>query len=305
MLAIDPDPDPDPGPRRGCLDAWFYICLNVRWTSCKLCGTVPNAFRGSVMPSKLIGLIRVSTGKQGESGLGLEAQQSAIEAYRKQLDGVLNRTYKEIESGTHGSIVDRPQLRAAVAHARRSGATLVIAKIDRLVRSTVISAYLKSSGVRFIACDNPYANELTIDILVAVAADEARRISTRTKEALAAYKVHARVSKRIKLMYPNGVPRAVVKATAGKLGAHLPQCRDNLTPEGRLKGLERSARVRRAKAIEAYADLSEYMQELRENGFTLSAIAGKLNQDGHTTRRGKPCNPVQVMRVLDRLEPRR
>ena len=164
------------------------------------------------------------------------------------------KTYKEIESGTHDSIEDRPQLRAAVAHARRSGATLVIAKIDRLVRSTVIGSYLKTSGVKFIACDNPYANELTIDILVAVAADEARRISTRTKESLAAYKREGRISKRIKLMYPDGVPAAIALETAGKLGASLPQCR-NLTPEARVKGLDRSAKVRRARAVEAYSDL--------------------------------------------------
>jgi DNA invertase Pin-like site-specific DNA recombinase len=174
------------------------------------------------MPTKLIGLIRVSTGKQGESGLGVGAQEAAIEEHRKRNDGILIKTYKEIESGTHDSIEDRPKLRAAVAHARRSGATLVIAKIDRLVRSTVIGAYLKTSGVKFVACDNPYANELTIDILVAVAADEARRISTRTREALAAYKTHGRVSKRIKLMYPDGVPAAIVEATAGKFGASLP-----------------------------------------------------------------------------------
>jgi DNA invertase Pin-like site-specific DNA recombinase len=168
------------------------------------------------------------------------------------------------------------------------------------VRSTVIGAYLKTSGVRFVACDNPYANELTIDILVAVAADEARRISTRTKEALAAYKIHGRVSKRIKLMYPHGVPVAIAEATAGKLGASLPQCR-NLTPEGRNKGLARSANIRRAKAVEAYADLAEYMQELRSEGLTHLAIAEKLNEDGHTTRRGRPWNPTQVMRVLGRL----
>jgi DNA invertase Pin-like site-specific DNA recombinase len=254
------------------------------------------------MPTKLIGLIRVSTGKQGESGLGLEAQESAIEDYRKLHDGILIRTYKEIESGTHDSIEDRPELRASVAHARRSGATLVIAKIDRLVRSTVIGAYLKTSGVKFVACDNPYVNELTIDILVAVAADEARRISTRTREALAAYKSNGRVSKRIKLMYPHGVPAAIVKETAGKLGASLPQCR-NLTAEGRAKGVARSAKVRRQKAIDAYSDIAEYMQHLQGCLLTYAAIAEHLNGDGHTTRRGKPWNAVQVMRVLKRTGP--
>jgi DNA invertase Pin-like site-specific DNA recombinase len=163
----------------------------------------------------------------------------------------------------------------------------------------VIGSYLKTSGIKFIACDNPHANELTIDILVAVAADEARRISTRTKESLAAYKRDLRVSKRIKLMYPDGVPAAIVAATAGKLGASLPQCR-NLTPEGRVKGLDRSAKVRRAKAVEAYSDLAEYMQGLRGQGLTLLAIAEMLEEDGHTTRRGKPWNAVQVKRVLNR-----
>src|SRR4051812_49917714 len=99
-------------------------------------GPVP----GKSTAVKLIGLVRVSTGKQGESGLGLEAQESAIEAYRRQVGGAVIKTYREVESGTHDSIEDRPQLRAAAAHARRSGATLVIAKIDRLVRSTVIAA---------------------------------------------------------------------------------------------------------------------------------------------------------------------
>jgi DNA invertase Pin-like site-specific DNA recombinase len=251
---------------------------------------------------KLIGLIRVSTPRQGESGLGLEAQKFAIETYRRQVNGVLIKTYVEIESGTHDNIEDRPQFRAAVAHARRSGAVLVIAKMDRLVRSVVIGSYLKTSCIKFVACDNPYANELTIDILVAVAANEARQISTRTKEALATYKRENRISKRTTEFYRlqgRDVPASVVKATAGKLGGSLPQCR-NLTPEGRVRGVARSAKVRTARAVEAYADLSEYMQELRSQGLTLLAIAEKLDEDGHTTRTGRAWNAVQVMRILNR-----
>jgi DNA invertase Pin-like site-specific DNA recombinase len=253
------------------------------------------------MGNKLVGLVRVSTDRQGESGLGLGAQEAAIEAYREATGGTLLKTYVEVESGMHDDIESRPQLRAAVAHARRAGAVLTIAKIDRMVRSTVVMAYLKTSKVRFVACDNPYANELTIDILVAVAADEGRRISTRTRDALRAYKATGRVSRRIRAMYPDGVPSEVVAATAGKLGASLPQCR-NLTPEARAKGVSRSVAARKAQAIDAYADLTPFIRELHDSGLTLRAIAARLDAEGHTTRRGKPWSPTQVSRVLERFD---
>lgn len=249
------------------------------------------------MENKLVGLVRVSTDRQGESGLGLEAQESAIEGYRRSIGGVLLKTYVEVESGMHDDVESRPQLRAAVAHARRAGAVLTIAKIDRMVRSTVVMAYLKTSRVRFVACDNPFANELTIDILVAVAADEGRRISVRTKEALRAYKAAGRISKRIKLLYPDGVPAEVVASTAGKLGASLPQCR-NLTPEGRAGGVVASAAKRKAAAVDAVADLAPLVLELRVAGRTLQQIADQFNEDGHTTRLGKQWSPTQVLRVL-------
>jgi DNA invertase Pin-like site-specific DNA recombinase len=247
--------------------------------------------------ARLVGLVRVSTDRQGESGLGLEAQHAAIEAHRASTGGELLRTYTEIESGTHDDVMSRSELLRAVAHARRAGATLVIAKIDRLVRSTVVMAYLKASKVKFVACDNPHANELTIDILVAVAADEGRRISLRTREALKAYRAGGRVSRRIRLLHPEGVPAEVAEATAGKLGAELPQCR-NLTAAGRAKGVARSAAVRAGRAAEATADLAPWMAELRSEGRSLRAIADALNLEGHTTRRGRPWNKVQVRRVL-------
>ncbi len=86
------------------------------------------------MAPKLIGLVRVSTDKQGESGLGLEAQHAAIEAYRSMVGGEIIRTYIEVESGMHDDVNGRPQLRAAAGHAAFARARLVIAKIDRLVR---------------------------------------------------------------------------------------------------------------------------------------------------------------------------
>jgi DNA invertase Pin-like site-specific DNA recombinase len=253
----------------------------------------------SEKPKPLVGLIRVSTNTQGESGLGLEAQTTDIETYRRGCQGALLKTYREIESGMHADIDSRPQLKAAVAHAKRAGATLVIAKIDRLVRSTAVMEFIKASKVKFAACDNPYANELTIDILVAVAANEGRQISQRTKDALKAYKEGGRISKRTKLLYPNGVPADVVEATAGKLGGSLPQCR-TLTEATRARGIARSLAKRMALAITEYADVLPLMRELRTEGLSLHAIAERLNADGQSTRRQKSWSATQVKRVLDR-----
>lgn len=249
---------------------------------------------------KLIGLVRVSTDKQGDSGLGLEAQESAIDAYRRMVGGDLIKTYVEVESGMHDDVDGRPQLRAAAAHANYARARLVIAKIDRLVRSIPVMAYLKQQRVQFVACDNPHANELTIDILVAVAADEGRRISQRTRDALAAYKAGRRVSKRVRALHPDGVPAEVVEALGGKLGASLPQCR-NLDDAARKKGAQAAATARRKQARDAYAHLIPTMLELRAAGRSLGQIAEDLNDQGHKTRREKRWSKTQVRRVLDRV----
>ena len=100
------------------------------------------------MPEPLVGLTRVSTGKQELSGLGLEGQRAAIEAYRSRVGGRLIKEFKEIESGTHQDVSGRPVLVSAVRYALRNNATLVIAKIDRLVRSKRCFAYLKESHIK-------------------------------------------------------------------------------------------------------------------------------------------------------------
>ena len=221
----------------------------------------------------IIGYLRVSTKGQGESGLGMEAQKAAIEGYARQMGVSVLACYTEVESG---KLADRPQLAKALAHARRAKATLVVAKLDRLARNVAFLSALMDSTVPFVACDNPHANRLTLHILAAVAEAEAKATSDRTKAALAAY-----------------------KARGGKLGGSLPQCR-NLTPEAVAKGRQESAKARAKAAVEAYADLQPVLTELRGKGLSLKAIAGELNGQGHTTRRGKPWNAVQVMRVLDR-----
>jgi DNA invertase Pin-like site-specific DNA recombinase len=221
----------------------------------------------------IIGYLRVSTKGQGESGLGMEAQRASIEGYARQAGLQVTAFYTEVESG---KLAARPELLKALAHARRSKARLVVAKLDRLSRNVAFLSALLESKVDFVAVDNPHANKLTIHLLAAVAEHEAEMISQRTKAALAAY-----------------------KARGGKLGAELAQCR-NLTPEVVAKGRERSIVAREKAALEAYADLVPSMVGMRSEGLTLAAIAEKLNAEGHTTRRGKFWNPVQVARVLER-----
>lgn len=136
--------------------------------------------------NRIIGYIRVSTDKQGKSGLGLEAQEKAIASYSRGMDRDLQRIYVEVESGKNHT--NRPQLALAIAHCRRIKATLVIAKLDRLARNVAFVSALMDSDVNFVACDQPSASRLTLHILAAFAEDEGLRISARTKEGLAAYK---------------------------------------------------------------------------------------------------------------------
>jgi len=216
---------------------------------------------------------RVSTDRQGESGLGLDAQEAAIQRYIDQSSGRVLATYTEIESGTRS---DRPELIKAIAHAKRSGATLVMAKLDRLARNAPFLLTLQKSGLPLVFCDLLGANEFTIGIMALVADHEAGLISGRTKAALQAAK-------------DRGI----------KLGASRPECR-NLSQEARERGAKRSAEVRAEKARAAYEDLLPQMREWRAAGWTQQAIANRLNEAGHTTRRGRPWNQVQVARVLKR-----
>jgi DNA invertase Pin-like site-specific DNA recombinase len=253
-------------------------------------------YTGGSMVAKLIAYYRVSTRKQGESGLGLEGQTAAVQAFAKGEGSSILRAYQEIETGKRA---DRPELLKALADCKRSRATLVIAKFDRLSRNVAFLANLLESGVDFVACDNPHANRMTVHILAAVAENEAKLISERTRAALAAYQVGMRVSKRTRERYPDGVPDDVVQATAGKLGASLPQCRQ-LSQEDSAKGREMATASIRARAVAAYSDLLPFVRRLRDEGNSLQYIADVLDAEGHVTRRGKPWNKVQVSRVLDR-----
>ncbi len=127
---------------------------------------------------------RVSTQKQGISGLGLDAQRAAVQAFVAD-PTQLGAEYVEIESGKKNQ---RPQLLAAMAEARRVGATLLIAKLDRLSRNAGFIFALRDSGVDFVCCDMPDANTLTVGLFAVIAQHERETISKRTKDALAAKK---------------------------------------------------------------------------------------------------------------------
>jgi DNA invertase Pin-like site-specific DNA recombinase len=135
--------------------------------------------------SGIVSYVRVSTQRQGASGLGLEAQRAAVDAYCKQHGVKVGREFQEIESGRND---ERAVLREAIAYAKRTRSKLVIGKLDRLARSVSFISNVMESGVDFAACDVPEANRLLLHIMAAVAENEARAISDRTVQALAAAK---------------------------------------------------------------------------------------------------------------------
>lgn len=224
---------------------------------------------------KIVSYIRVSTKRQGESGLGLEGQQAAVAQFSRERDAPAIAEYREVETGKRK---DRPELAKALSHCRRSKATLVVAKLDRLARNVAFTSALMESGVDFVACDNPHANRLTIHILSAVAEAEAVAISERTTAALKA-----------------------AKARGVLLGSARPGHWDGMEDRRRV-GIERAAiaagKANARLAREAYADLYPILSEMRREGKPLRAIAEWLNQSGHTTRRDRPWNATQVLRVL-------
>ena len=209
---------------------------------------------------KYVAYYRVSTQKQGVSGLGLEAQKESVRNFIG--DNELLAEYKEVESGRKNY---RPKLYEAIEFAKEEEATLVIARLDRLSRNAAFTMALRDSGVDFVAADIPGANTLTIGVLALVSQTEAERISKNTKAALQQLK-------------KNGV----------KLGS--PQ---NLSKKGR----EKSIQVRREKAMKNDANKKAYALIKAYEGLTLWDIAKKLNQNGFTTIQGYEFTPTQVARI--------
>lgn len=221
---------------------------------------------------KAVGYIRVSTRKQGASGLGLEAQQTAIEAFCRQRGATMLQTFTEIESGKDNA---RPQLAQALHLAKVTGATVVIAKLDRLSRNAAFLLTLRDSGARFVAADMPDATEMTVGIMAVVAEHERQAISKRTAEALKAAKARGK-----QLGNPNGA-NALRRAQ---------------------KGNSASVQSIRAAAQRHAEDLRPVIASMHAEGLTsLGAIAEGLNSRGMLTPRGGQWHKSSVRNLLDRL----
>jgi DNA invertase Pin-like site-specific DNA recombinase len=221
---------------------------------------------------RFVAYYRVSTQRQGRSGLGLDAQQTAVRDYLNGGDWRLVAELTEVESGKRS---DRPKLAEALKLCRLHGATLIIAKLDRLARNVAFVSNLMEAGVDFHAVDFPQANRLTIHILAAVAEHEARAISERTRAALASAK-------------KRGV----------KLGGYRGTTVTAAMQRAALAAVQERAEARAA-------DLAPIIAELQAAGATsLRAIAAGLNARGIPTSRGTGTwSAVQVARVLERIGP--
>jgi DNA invertase Pin-like site-specific DNA recombinase len=221
---------------------------------------------------KFVSYIRVSTAKQGASGLGMEAQKEAISRYLNGGSWELLSEFVEVESGKKA---DRPELTKALQHCQMTGATLVIAKLDRLSRDLHFISSLQKAGIEFTACDMPSANKFTVHIFAALAEHEREMISQRTKAALAA-----------------------LKARGVKLGKP-----ENLTKAAADKGAAMASEARTVKADEFAAQVAPLIAGYRDQGMSLNGIAAKLNADSILTARGKSgaWTPTAVKNLLARL----
>jgi DNA invertase Pin-like site-specific DNA recombinase len=223
-----------------------------------------------VAKGKFVSYLRVSTQRQGKSGLGLEAQREAVAVY---LNGGRWKLIQEIVEVESGKRSDRPELARALSLCRIHGAKLLVAKLDRLARNVAFISTLMEAGVDFEAVDLPQANRLTVHIMAAMAEHEASAISARTKAALAA-----------------------AKARGTKLGGYRWDIQSVAS-----KGNAASVKVRSRRADKLANDLKDVIDAIRAEGsISLRQIAAALNQRRMPTARGGEWSAVQVQRVLKR-----
>jgi DNA invertase Pin-like site-specific DNA recombinase len=222
---------------------------------------------------KIVCYLRVSTARQGASGLGLEAQQEAVQQYAASMSASIIATFTEVETGKLNA---RPQLEQALHLSKVTGATLVIAKLDRLSRNAAFLMTLQDAGVKFVAADLPQANTLTVGIMALVAQQEAEAIGKRTKEALQAAKQRGAV-----LGNPNGA--AALRRAA--------------------KGNTAALATLKTQADRHATNLQPVLAALKGEGIiSLGGIAAALNERGMLTPRGGKWHKTSVSNLKARLE---
>jgi hypothetical protein len=232
-----------------------------------------------------VAYLRVSTERQGQSGLGIEAQRRAVAEHVNGY-GRLLAEYVEVESGGRS---DRPQLAAAMAHAKATGAKLIVAKLDRLARNVAFLSALMASGVDFVAADMPMANKLTVHILAAVAEAEREAISARTKAAMAV--VRDTIEKE----------GAWTSRRSGKVIARLGNPNGAAALIGR-RGSQANAVAGLVRKAVAHAErVLPMVEQIRADGVTtLAGIAHELNERGVLCARGGTFDATRVRRLLAR-----
>ena len=221
---------------------------------------------------KYVAYYRVSTKKQGDSKLGLYAQQEAVKNFVAPEN--IFKEFTEIETGTNKRF--RPVLSEAIELCKKENATLVIAKLDRLTRNVAFVSALMDSSIKFQAVDNPHATNLTIHILSAVAQDEAERISKRIKEALA-------------------IKRKQLALEGKKLGTPT-----NLTNEAKVRGIE-SIKLK-ANHNPNNKQALAFVKRVDRRKLKLREIAELLNENSFRTSKGRLFGTTQVIRLLNKLE---
>lgn len=213
--------------------------------------------------------LRVSTDRQGRSGLGVEAQRAACAEFARLRNGMILGEYVEVESGKRN---DRPQLARALVEAKRAGAVLLIAKLDRLARNVAFIANLLESGVEVTAADMPQANRFLLHVMAAVAEHEAQAISDRTKAALAA-----------------------AKARGVALGWSIPSRADE-----QRAAAGKGARANALRADQRAANFLPIIRQIAAGGASLRQIAAELNARGIKAPRGGQWHAQQVRNILFR-----
>lgn len=227
---------------------------------------------------KFVAYYRVSTQKRGDCGLGLEAQQTAVRTCLNGGNWKLVAEFVEIESGKRN---DRPKLEQALAACKKLGATLVIGKLDRLGRRVSFISGLMESGVDFVAADCPNDDRFMLHVRAAVAEDEARKISQRTK-ALAAAGARGTELGGWRPIRTDGSPRK--PATLTKQARQL------------------AAEARSAAATRRASDYVEAVEAIRAAGTTsFSGIARELNRQGIKAMRGGKWQAAQVQNLLRKM----